>query len=408
MLIYLNNCGVDRSGQPNPFLTQEMEGLLHRFGQMALVCNRGIHTFAKGDQPPYSVGSAFWSGPLAFLKVPFQKDFYTELRRMKEDGVLSVKHFLQLVAFTQRGLKMAGWVEDLLRLHGDARTVLYSMWMSYDAYAGALVLRKHPHLKLIVRGHAYDVDTERNEMNPYLMKHLIGEKALGLYFINQTAKKQFLSYMKDDVSESKIHVLAMGSAGAPVENIHEPPLYAQGCMRVVSCGKVIPIKQIPLIAQALSQWDGPPLKWVHIGGGEGEEELKKLCAEKLDCKENVIYELLGNQTSEEIDKIYQSKGFDAIISASKKEGMPVSLMEAMRYGIPVIAPAVGGIPEMVGPDVGFLYDSADGSMGILDALQKMAALSPTELKQMHENAHRQWNENYCSQVLLPKLFKDVP
>ena len=35
------------------------------------------------------------------------------------------------------------------------------------------------------------------------------------------------------------------------------------------------------------------------------------------------------------------------LNTSKSEGIPVSIMEAMSYGIPIIAPNVGGISEAV-------------------------------------------------------------
>jgi glycosyltransferase involved in cell wall biosynthesis len=43
------------------------------------------------------------------------------------------------------------------------------------------------------------------------------------------------------------------------------------------------------------------------------------------------------------------------VLASKSEGMPVSLMEAAACGVPVVATAVGGVPELV----------IDGETGIL-------------------------------------------
>jgi glycosyltransferase involved in cell wall biosynthesis len=45
----------------------------------------------------------------------------------------------------------------------------------------------------------------------------------------------------------------------------------------------------------------------------------------------------------------------AFVLASNFEGQPVVLLEAMSTGIPIVAPAVGGIPEMVGEQEGILY-----------------------------------------------------
>ena len=45
---------------------------------------------------------------------------------------------------------------------------------------------------------------------------------------------------------------------------------------------------------------------------------------------------------------------DLFLNVSEYEGVPVSVMEAQSFGIPVIATAVGGTPEIVNEENGFL------------------------------------------------------
>ena len=216
-----------------------------------------------------------------------------------------------------------------------------------------------------------------------------------------------MSYMKGRVDESKVHVLAMGSAGQPVESFREAPLYTQGVLRIVTCAKIIPIKQVHVLAEALEKWEGVPVCWTHIGGGEGEEELRRIVDEKIGPKENVICEMLGTLDSEKIQQLYETRAFDVFVNTSKKEGVPISIMEAMRHGTPVIAPAVGGIPELVTPDVGWLYQPEEGADGVLKALEKLASLSQEEAERLRQRTRERWNEDYCSSALLPKLFPDA-
>lgn len=316
-------------------------------------------------------------------------------------------NLIKLFLFRQRGLKMHYWTEKILKTCVPSQTTLYSCWMSFDGYAAALSKRKHPKARFVVRGHAFDIDTERNPMNPYLLKRFIADQADGVYLISETAKKQYMAYMAGNVDRRKVQVLAMGSGGKPVKERKRASHFAQGILRVVSCAMVIPIKQVPLLVEALSRWEGMPLHWTHIGGGEGAQRLQKLAEEKLDQKPNIIYELLGSLDNDQVEKVYEKKPFDVFINTSQKEGVPVSIMEAMRHGVPVIAPDVGGIHELVTPETGFLYQPQEGAEGVLKRLESLAALSEEDAERMRRAAWQHWNEHYCSAALLPLLFPEA-
>ena len=57
--------------------------------------------------------------------------------------------------------------------------------------------------------------------------------------------------------------------------------------------------------------------------------------------------LFGHLDNNEIFNMYKNNSYDYFITLSESEGLPVSIMEAISCGIPVIATAVGGITEIV-------------------------------------------------------------
>jgi len=85
---------------------------------------------------------------------------------------------------------------------------------------------------------------------------------------------------------------------------------------------------------------------------------------------------LGTLGHDELLRIYEEVPVSAAVLASTDlgrgvhEGIPVALMEAMAYGIPVVATSAGGTPELVRPGTGLLVPPAD-PLALADALQTL-------------------------------------
>ena len=162
--------------------------------------------------------------------------------------------------------------------------------------------------------------------------------------------------------------------------------------------------QLHVLAQALQRWQGMPLRWTHIGDGPEMEPLRQYCEEHLSRKPNVVFDFVGTLPAHEVAKLYASRAFDVFINCSRKEGVPVAIMETMRHGVLTIAPRVGGLPELVTPDVGWLYDPRQGEDGILAALEALCALDEEATNAMRQSAKQRWDAHYCAWALLPQLF----
>jgi glycosyltransferase involved in cell wall biosynthesis len=86
---------------------------------------------------------------------------------------------------------------------------------------------------------------------------------------------------------------------------------------------------------------GSSFKFLVVGDGEMREELERY-ARKLEVSDLVVFA----GWHKEMPKIVGT--LDAVVLTSKNEGTPVTLIEAMAAGIPVVATAVGGVPDLLG------------------------------------------------------------
>ena len=155
-----------------------------------------------------------------------------------------------------------------------------------------------------------------------------------------------------------------------------------GALVVGSVGRLHPDKnhQLLLRAAARLRSQGVDVFVVIVGDGPERAALATL-AEDLGVSGHATF--LGERT--DVERILPA--FDAFALPSKTEGTPVTLLEAMAARVPIVAAAVGGIPEM-------LQDGRDACLVTLeggDAVAELAAalfavLSDRSLA--HETAER--------------------
>ena len=95
-------------------------------------------------------------------------------------------------------------------------------------------------------------------------------------------------------------------------------------------------------------------KFLLAGDGEISELKSKI--KELDVEDMfVLPGWISNQ--EKIEEIYQKSAL--YILPSYNEGMPMSILEAMSYGLPVISTNVGSIPSVVEKDNGIIFTPGD-------------------------------------------------
>jgi glycosyltransferase involved in cell wall biosynthesis len=111
---------------------------------------------------------------------------------------------------------------------------------------------------------------------------------------------------------------------------------------------------------------GVPVRVAAVGGGPIEEEVRAR-HRVLDLGDHVL--LLGQRD----DVLRLMAGSDVFVLASRQEGLPVTLMEATSVGMPIVATAVGGVPQVVTDGVDGLIVPPGDPVALADALERVVS-----------------------------------
>ena len=134
-----------------------------------------------------------------------------------------------------------------------------------------------------------------------------------------------------------------------------PPKKEKDIFIIGSMGRMFPVKDYPLmveVAREVKKETGK-IRFELAGDGPDMEKVSNL-VERFGL-ENVF--ILKGYV-EDITEYYRN--IDLYINTSVHEGIPMTVLEAMSYGIPVIAPEIGGIKEIIkNGSEGFLVNGRD-------------------------------------------------
>lgn len=142
--------------------------------------------------------------------------------------------------------------------------------------------------------------------------------------------------------------------------------------KVVTVGRLVAWKQVDYLIEAIAECEGTGL--VIVGDGPERGRLEDIVLENQLT--NRVY-FAGQRSKEETFALMAA--CDLFVLNSSYEGFPHVVLEAMCAGLPVVATAVGGTPELV----------RDGENGLLIAPNANGELSKTLMKLVSSSEERQ-------------------
>lgn len=396
-----------------PFLESEIEKHKQYYDKI-LVLSQDVSTNSKQTRIPPE-GIEFAATATGNRKRLRRQDLMNAPRLMvKPNDAVRLELSQRKLNILQKGF-LCYFESRCLRLLKEAKTILngidvnqydqitlYSYWLFANANVGIylkdyLINERNFSGKVVLfsRAHRYDIYEEENKLK-YLPFRTRLVNGMDKIFPCSRDGAEYLrkSYPK---YSSKIQTEYLGTRDYGLSAVQGEA----GTFHIVSCSRVVKVKGLERLIEDLSLLSSNKnVKWTHIGGGvDGKtdyfEQIKKYAEVKL---KNISFEFMGPLSNPEVYEYYKNNPVDVFINCSFSEGLPVSLMEASSFGIPVIATDVGGSREIIDQEKNGFLLPRDFEKGQL-ARKLEIMLNETKEEKMNRRiaARELWESCYCAE-----------
>lgn len=285
---------------------------------------------------------AFIKNPGIIIKYIFNEIFFSKyrfyfLRDLKNNYV----HLINVV-------HKAKQLIAIMNKNDIASATVYCYWANEHFSISAMMKNLKYNCRIVTRMHGYDFDPEQRKSDyfPFREQELkLAEKVVQIseYGYNKTKN------MYPKIRNLYVSKLGVPDNGSSKIATHDTPY------QIVSCSGFVELKRIPLLIEILSRLKSS-YTWTHFGKSAGFEECYELAQNRLPPHS---FKFMGYVDNVDLMDYYKSNAIDLFINTSRLEGLPVSMMEAISFGIPICGFNICGIPEIVNDKTGILLSNAN-------------------------------------------------
>lgn len=329
----------------------------------------------------------------------FDKNLYKEINYLIRSKRFNFKRLIQLFVFISRSHYESNKIVSKYSKEDLDNSIFYSYRFEYQPYVAYLVKKKLGlESKIVSRAHRFDLYEEKRVTKYIPMRKILLSLIDKVYPCSDDGtnylKCKFRSY------SNKIETKFLGTIDNGVQNYVESDK-----LRLVSCSNVVPVKRLDFLIEALSLIDSKEIEWTHYGDGIDMEKIKSL-SKKLNKNIDIIFK--GNVSNQVLMQEYKNNTYDWFINVSSSEGLPVSIMEAMSFGIPCIATDVGGTSEIVYNKVnGILLPSDVTQKELSDIINQTFKINNHDYLELRSKARFYRNEKFNSDKNYIKFIEDI-
>ncbi|HBI93266.1 MAG TPA: hypothetical protein DDY58_13090 [Terrisporobacter glycolicus] len=350
----------------------------------------------------YKKKELYMSMLTSLLKL-FNKENIQEFIDGLRENVISKSYIKVYLHFIGLSKLFSMKIDRCIGIEESKDWIFYSAWYYSTAYAVTEAKKRFKYAKVVSLAHSFEVDKIKNKFTHVLYRKKYHNELEKISFISENVFKKF----ENDISKKlnlRLDNIDINMLGTTKLKGKYSDFSKDNIIRIVSCSHIVPIKRLDLILNALD-YTNLKIEWTHIGDGK---ERKTLEQEIINNKnKNLKINLLGALENKKIHEFYVKNKVDIFINLSESEGIPVSIMEAIAYGIPVIATDVGGNSEIVKNDFGRLVSKNPTNEEIKKSILDLVNIEYKDKIEMRRLATEFFENNFDSDKLRPLFFANI-
>ncbi len=325
---------------------------------------------------------------IAFL---FRRHFWRELqiqgdllsRRMQFQDLKNILKFLSEAFTTMKWIRKFSNVNKV-PLH---KTIFFNTTFDERSMALTMLASRYKVKGIFTRYQSLPEILNQGHNRLQLFRALI-MKNMDAVFFSSRHSLLYATERYQYYNESKMFIMRSGVPEVAAPNFEGLELNR---IKLISVSFIDKYKRVDAIIDALETIEGVNIEWHHIGDGGNISNINQKAFNRLFSKKNINFRFTGNTTPDGLRDAFLEEKPDLFISLSASEDIPISMLEALSYGVPVMTTKVGGISELIiDAENGFLLSENPTNKEIGDMFHAISSISPDRWIQMRKNAYDTW------------------
>ncbi|MGE0637171.1 MAG: N-acetyl sugar amidotransferase [Bacteroidia bacterium] len=404
-------------GNGEPFLEDELIALAKRFEKVTLIITSQVHIQNQSPKfpVPENVEFQFYSSENN-LKAKLKAIRFSLSNSILVDELKNIRNAYKLpLAFSSiklifsyfiHGLQFMKYLQEIVNKDNTHKGsyYFYTYWCTYFTFSLALLKKKHKEIKTFTRAHGWDL---------YMYRHKPAYLPFRSFILNSIDKTFTVSengrgYLLETIPGINPPKIISNYLGTSINHFPQQ-IPEREKLLIITLSFISKVKRLELVVQSISQIEDFNIEWHHLGGYIDTTVLiEQYAKELLSEKKNVTYHFHGTLSKQQVFDFIKSNHVNVLINTSWSEGLPVSIMEAMSFGIPVIATDVGGSKEIVeNYQNGILLSSNPSSEEVKNAIERIYKLSDADYKTLCINAYNTWDLKFNNVKNNEKFINEI-